>query len=241
MTLKKCFASVLFGLALAGLGVYLFLTEDDGWWEKLKCLGIILAGVGYAFMMWYDYRRDKPEQPESLRPEERCQGVDLAAELPRSLLAERFLELAPKEEELNAEDPDSFLGWKTSGDGDFHLFPDGSDEGQGWVALWWGRSIHYVREASGGVALRAAKPLDYLRDSEVEALCQQHGAPVQDGFFNMQPNGLAFYRAGKLTIYPAAYEAAFRQAFLSTILAPPKEFHEWAEWYYAEEEDESEV
>lgn len=50
----------------------------------------------------------------------------------------------------------------------------------------------------------------------------------------MQAHGLAIYRQGTLSIYPATQKEPFEDAFLTTLLQPAEDFRQWLAEYTEE-------
>ncbi len=204
---------LLGGVAIAvGGAVGLFYLEG---WNFAKAACACLAGTVVTVGMLYCIHRDWKNGtlfPKVLSAKERQQGTELELELPWSQLEARFSKLALCDDTVAANDPPGFLG-RAEG-APLNIFHSG---GEDWLALYWLCTDNR------------------LRPSELAALCRRHGFPLPEETRKMKPTGVAFYREGTLTLYPAAFEAEFRRWFLENSLAPEAEFQQWASDYYDEE------
>ncbi len=217
-------------MAVGGV-VALFYVEG---WDLVPAICATVVGaaltVGTSFWLYREWKNGTLF-PKIVSEKERKQGVELAVELPYSLLAARFCELRKYEPTTAADEPSGFLGW--GGRAPVHIFHTAgqmlegkgkgtvADDPEGWLALYW------------------VDDNNYLRDSELAALCRRHKLPTQDDYRKMKATGVAFYRAGTLTLYPAAFEPEFRHHYLTEFLCPEADYREWFSRCYGNGEDEA--
>ncbi len=202
---------LLGGLALAVLAPVVLMYGND--WRALlsgimMCIAAPLLLFATAYCLYRDWKNGTLF-PKILRPRERKQGIELALELPWSTLSARFHELEQGDDTIVANDPPGFLSWNEGAT--IHLH---HTEGEDWLALYW------------------VNVDNYLRDAELAALCRRHKLPMADDYRKKKATGVAFCHAGKLTLYPAAFEPEFRDHFLTRVLAPEASFRQWAATFY---------
>ncbi len=204
---------LLGGVAFAvGGAVGLFYL--DGWnfaKAACACLAGTVVTVGMAWCIHRDWKNGTLF-PKVVTAKERKQGTELPLELPWSQLEVRFRKLALCDDTVEAHEPPGFLG-RAEGT-PLNIFHSG---GEDWLALYW--------FADG----------NHLRPSELAALCRRHHFPLPEETRKMKPTGVAFYREGTLTLYPAAFEVEFRRRFLENSLATEAEFRQRAREIYDEE------
>ena len=138
-------------------------------------------------------------------------AVCVETELPFDLLASNFRELDKKTDEVVAEA--AYLSWNSGGAGEIRIEKMGDTD---WVAIFWLSSLwHYT-------------------DTQLATICQREGISLPAGFRKMKAHGLAIYRQGTLSIYPATQKEPFEDAFLTTLLQPAECFRQWLAEYTEE-------
>ncbi len=224
------------GAVLVLLGVYVMHTAKDGMHMVpgvLMCIIGAASVIGMSCSMYRDWKNGTLF-PKILKPEERKLATELPMELPWPQLAARFHGLAPRDEMIVADEPPGFLSWN---DGEviqiFHTAGQSTAKGRAAAAAAEG-------DADSWLALYWVNDDNYLRDTELAALLRRHKLPMQESYRKMKATGLAVYRSGTLTLYPAAFEPEFRRSFLTSVLAPEATFRPWAEDRYVDEEEAEE-
>ncbi len=199
------------GLASLVLGIGGLLHGASGTLLSL-CIILNILGVLEVCVWLLLLYRDRKNAPRLLSEQERLQGTEFPLDLPWSQLDERFHQLAARDDSVGVDDPPGLLVWTEYAP--LAIYHTG---GEDWLALHW-VNIH-----------------NSLSDDELATLCSRHALPMQETYRGQNAAGVAFYREGKLTLYPAAFEAEFRRCFLERALAPEAEFQQWAAEYYDEE------
>ncbi len=213
MSKSQEYMLLLLGGVTFAVGGAVGLFYLDGW-NVAKAASACLAGtavtVGIAWCLHRDWKNGTLF-PKVVSAKERKQGTELVVELPYSLLAARFRELQQFQETTVADEPPGFLGWAEEAPIHIHR-----TEGEDWFALYW---VDYD---------------NYLRDSELAALCRRHKLPMADDYRKMKATGIAFYHEGKLSLYPAAFEREFRREYLEEFLCTEADYSEWFNRCYGE-------
>ncbi len=203
-----------FALAVGG-AVSLYYVEGMKLVPAIcACLAGTAGTVGMVCCLHRDWKNGTLF-PKVVTAKERKQGSELRVELPYSLLSARFHELQAFEPTTTADEPPGFLGWAEGAPIHIHR-----TEGENWLALFW---VDYD---------------NYLRDAELTALCRRHKLPMEGAYRKMKATGVAFYREGSITLYPAAFEPEFRHHYLREFLCPKAEYREWLSSRYGEGEQE---
>ena len=209
------------GYAAAGLaavvGGYFWWGASSGWAcvrpGFLIFLGLLFIVVGILLLirdaregtLWGGPSRYVVDNPASVQQE---------MKMPWSVLVENFRRLSKHDELAVCEPQSGFLSWNTGQFAIIQVHRQGDSED--WQALFW------LREPAE------------LRDTTLETICARHQVEMPTSFRKMKVQGVAFYRGGTLTIYPAGVAAEFREAFCDSVLAPKKQFSAWLADYTAE-------
>jgi hypothetical protein len=103
-----------------------------------------------------------------------------------------------------------YLSWNS---GSFEDIRIRKIDAEAWMALFWGRS-------------------DWtLTDRQVEGICRRESVEMPSHFRKMQAHGVAVYRQGILSLYPAVHKEQFEDAFLTSVLQPKDAFNAWLDEY----------
>ena len=73
-----------------------------------------------------------------------------------------------------------------------------------------------------------------MTDRQVEGICRRESVEMPSHFRKMQAHGVAVYRQGILSLYPAVHKEQFEDAFLTTVLQQSAAFKEWLDEYTTE-------
>ncbi|MBQ9830615.1 MAG: hypothetical protein IJO38_09755 [Akkermansia sp.] len=206
---------LLYGLA--GLGLVL----GAGYWFSVsgfdfRQLLMLVVGAGLVAAAVALLKRDaKDELKRGKKARQQKQGwnkaVRVETELPFDHLAANFRELEKKTDEVVAEP--AYLSWNSGAAVEIRIEKLDND---GWVAIFWLRSPwHYT-------------------DTQLATICRSEGIAIPAGFKKMQAHGLAVYRQGSLSLYPATQKEQFEEAFFSTLLQPEEGFRQWLAEYTEE-------
>lgn len=206
---------LLYGLV--GLGLVL----GAGYWFSVsgfdfrQLLMLVIGGtlvLGTVFLLKRD-AGDELKRGKKARQQKQGwnKAVRMETELPFELLAANFRELEKKTDEVVAEP--AYLSWNSGGAVEIRIEKMGDAD---WVAIFWLSSLwHYT-------------------DTQLATICQREGISLPAGFRKMQAHGLAVYRQGSLSLYPATQKEQFEEAFFSTLLQPEEGFRQWLAEYTEE-------
>lgn len=204
------------GLMLAGVaaavGGVLALVYGESWKAYAGGGGAALVGAAMALGMLCVIIREARAgtlitAPKYFKHEQAMEGAEEEAKLLFPLLLERFRRLAEKDD-LTCVEAD-FLSWQNASTCGIRIY------------------------AAGGDAWCAACDLNTfttLQRKDVSALCRRHKVKIagKGAVFN----AVAFYRNGKLTIYPRqaaklVHEAMMAPSLGSGILSTSAAFDQW--------------
>lgn len=205
-----CYGLVGLGLVL-GSGYWFTVSGFDFRQLLMLVVGAALV-LGTVFLLKRD-AADELKRGKKARQQKQGwnKAAHLQAELPFGLLASNFRELDKKTDEVVAEP--AYLSWNSGGAGEIRIEKMGNAD---WVAIFWLSSLwHYT-------------------DTQLATISHREGISLPAGFRKMQAHGLAIYRQGTLSIYPATQKEPFEDAFLTTLLQPAAGFRQWLAEYTEE-------
>ena len=194
------------------------LTLGACWWfaesgfDFRQVLMLILGPTLMLAAVWLLLRDGKAElkrsRNTSKEKKEWSRAARIRTELPFDLLAGNFKALAEATDEAVAEK--KYLSWNSGSFGDIRIQ---QLEGESWIALFWVSS-------------------DWsLTDRQVEGICRRESVEMPSHFRKMQAHGVAVYRQGILSLYPAVHKEQFEDAFLTSVLQPKDAFKSWLDEY----------
>ena len=201
--------------------VGLALTVGACWWfaasgfDFRQGLMLILGPTLMLASVWLLRRDGKAELKRSRsagkEKKEWSKSARIRTELPFDMLAGNFKALAKATDEAVAEK--EYLSWNSGSFGDIRIQ---KIDTEAWIALFWVQS-------------------DWsLTDRQVEGICRRESVDFPAHFRKMQAHGVAVYRQGILSLYPAVHKEEFEDAFHTTVLQKPERFKNWLDEYMAE-------
>ena len=198
--------------------VGLALTVGACWWfaasgfDFRQVLMLILGPTLMLASVWLLRRDGKAELKRSRNAgkekKEWSKSARIRTELPFDMLAGNFKALAKATDEAVAEE--EYLSWNSGSFGDIRIQ---KIDTEAWIALFWVQS-------------------DWsLTDRQVEGICRRESVEMPSHFRKMQAHGVAVYRQGVLSLYPAVHKEQFEDAFLTSVLQPKEAFKSWLDEY----------
>ena len=196
--------------ALAFLALFLYLGQSGGWDFKLGLMTVASFGAA-LFFCWEAYEEARMILRSKKEREQWNVPAQVALEMPFAELQARFEKLAGSGEATMEPD---FLAWNTGAFADIRISKEGDSD---WMALFWLRSDwHYT-------------------DTQLQRICKKEKLEMPPKFRKMKAHGLAVYRNGSLSVYPAPHKGEFEEAFMDNIfLRSREEFDAWLKDYLDE-------
>ena len=202
----------LAGLALAVGGCWWYAASGFDFRQVLMLiLGLAFVAASVC-LLWRDGKDElKRSRNASKEKKEWSKVARIRIALPFDELADNFKALAKATDEAVAEK--EYLSWNSGSFGDIRIW---KIDAEGWIALFWVRS-------------------DWtLTDRQVEGICRRESVEMTSHFRKMQAHGVAVYRQGILSLYPAVHKEQFEDAFLTSVLQPKDAFKSWLDEYTME-------
>lgn len=125
-----------------------------------------------------------------------------------SKLYSHFRKLSEHDDLALAEE--DFLSWNSEQFAAIRICRCGAED---WAAVFWGRTNRCLSALTLG------------------RFCSAQGIALPDHFANVEPDGIAFCREGKLVIYPESEAQAFMSDFGRSLLCSDAVFDAWLEEY----------
>jgi hypothetical protein len=200
------------GLALVVGGCWWYAASGFDFHQVfMLILGLAFVAAS-VFLLWRDGKDElKRSRNASKEKKEWSKVARIRIALPFDELAVNFKELSKTTEEAVAEE--SYLSWNSGSFGDIRIQ---QLDAEAWMALFWVRS-------------------DWtLTDRQVEGICRRESVEMPSHFRKMQAHGVAVYRQGILSLYPAVHKEQLEDAFLTTVLQQSAAFKEWLDEYTTE-------
>lgn len=197
--------------ALLLLALYMYLGMSGGWNLKLVAMAIAMLG-GTGFFAWEAYEGIRYERRLKQERELWNKAAQVALDMPFPVLAGRFRSLSAGDE-LAVLEPD-FLSWNT---GQFASIRISRRNDADWLAIYWvAADWHYT-------------------DTQLGRICKAEKVELPAAFKKSKPQGIAIYKAGKLSIYPVPRRQQFEDAFMDSIfLADAAAYDSWLADYLEE-------
>ena len=209
--MKEVRDNVLLSLgALAFLALFLYLGQSGGWNFKLGLMAVASFGAA-VFFVWEAYMEARGFLRSKKEREQWNVPTQVALEMPFAELQSRFEKLAGCGEAT--VEPD-FLAWNTGAFADIQISKVGNSD---WMGLFWLRSDwHYT-------------------DTQLQRICKKEKLELPPQFRKMKAHGLAVYKNGNLSLYPAPHKGEFEEAFMENIFLRSREkFDAWLKDYLDE-------
>ena len=196
----------------------LALVVGGCWWYAasgfdFRQVFMLILGLAFVaasvYLLWRDGKDElKRSRNASKEKKEWSKVARIRIALPFDELTVNFKALAKATDEAVAEE--SYLSWNSGSFGDIRIQ---QLDAEGWIALFWVRS-------------------DWtLTDRQVEGICRRESVEMPSHFRKMQAHGVAVYRQGILSLYPAVHKEQFEDAFLTSVLQPKDAFNAWLDEY----------
>lgn len=135
-----------------------------------------------------------------------CRAARSAQDLPFALLADNFRRLAAVDDMTVAET--DYLSWKEDSRGEIRINKITDTD---WICLFWVRGDAH------------------MTDARLRKICLAESVELPASFLKMKAHGLAVYRDGQLSVFPAPHFEDFQDAFLDTVLQLGEAFSAWLE------------
>lgn len=197
------------GLALAVGGCWWYAASGFDFHQVfMLILGLTFVAAS-VFLLWRDGKDElKRSRNASKEKKEWSKVARIRIALPFDELTVNFKALAKATDEAVAEK--GYLSWNSGSFGDIRIR---KIDAEAWMALFWVRS-------------------DWtLTDRQVEGICRRESVEMPSHFRKMQAHGVAVYRQGILSLYPAVHKEQFEDAFLTSVLQPKDAFNAWLDEY----------